>query len=42
MAICFVGKTPTVEATRHQELLERLDQIGRDLAVVRGSKPTRA
>ena len=35
--ICFVGKTPTVETTRHQELVRRLEQIGQDLAAVRGS-----
>ncbi|HWP75026.1 MAG TPA: YetF domain-containing protein [Methylomirabilota bacterium] len=35
--ICFVAKTPTVEATRHQELVRRLEQIGQDLAAVRGA-----
>jgi uncharacterized membrane protein YcaP (DUF421 family) len=35
--ICFVGTTPTAEATRHQELVRRLDQIGQDLAAVRGA-----
>ena len=35
--ICFVAKTPSVEATRHQELVRRLEQIGQDLAAVRGA-----
>ncbi|HEV3350454.1 MAG TPA: YetF domain-containing protein [Methylomirabilota bacterium] len=37
--ICFVGKTPSVEASRHQELVARLDQLGRELAALRGSRP---
>jgi len=39
--ICFVGKTPSVEASRHQELVARLDQLGRELAALRGSRPAR-
>ena len=37
--ICFVGKTPGVEASRHQELVARLDQLGREVAALRGSRP---
>jgi len=37
--ICFVGKTPSVEASRHQELVARLDQLGRELAALRASRP---
>ena len=33
--ISFVGKKPTAEDTRHSELLERLDQITRELAQLR-------
>ena len=40
--ICFVGKTPSVEARRHQELVARLDQLGRELAALRGSPPARS
>ena len=35
--ISFVAKKPTIETTRHQEIVGRLDQIGHDLAAVRAS-----
>jgi uncharacterized membrane protein YcaP (DUF421 family) len=33
--ITFIGKKPTAEDTRHTELLQRLDQITRELAQLR-------
>jgi len=33
--ICFVGKKPTAETSRHQEILHRLDQISARLAALR-------
>ena len=39
--ICFVGRTPTAEVSRHRELVARLDQLGREVAALRGSPPVR-
>ena len=36
--IAFVGKKPSPEATRHAELTRRLDQIGSELALLRGAR----
>jgi uncharacterized membrane protein YcaP (DUF421 family) len=33
--ICFIGKKPAPEETRHRELLERLDQLTREVATLR-------
>ena len=33
--ICFFAKKPTPESARHQELLDRLDQISAQLAALR-------
>ena len=33
--ICFFAKTPTAEATRHQEVLARLDQLSAQVAALR-------
>lgn len=35
-AICFLGKEPTEESIRHQELVVRLEQISRELAELKG------
>ncbi len=35
--ISFIARKPTPEATRHTELLARLDQLARDLAAVRAA-----
>jgi uncharacterized membrane protein YcaP (DUF421 family) len=34
-AICFTGKRPAPEEARHRELLERLDQLAREVAILR-------
>jgi uncharacterized membrane protein YcaP (DUF421 family) len=34
-AICFTGKKPAPEEARHQELLGRLDQLNREVAMLR-------
>jgi uncharacterized membrane protein YcaP (DUF421 family) len=34
-AICFTGKKPAPEEARHTELLERLDQLSREVATLR-------
>ena len=34
-AICFFAKKPSVEVTRHQELLARLDQLSAQVAALR-------
>ncbi len=39
--ISFIARKPTPEATRHEELLARLDQIARDLAALRPSESPR-
>jgi uncharacterized membrane protein YcaP (DUF421 family) len=36
--IAFIGKKPGPEAERHNELLARLDQIGKELAELRASR----
>jgi len=33
--ICFIGKRPTPELARHEELLARLDQLTREIAALR-------
>lgn len=35
--LCFVAKKPTPEASRHQELLSRLDALRTELAALRGT-----
>ena len=37
--VSFIGKKPTREATRHEEVLGRLDQVLRELAALRASPP---
>jgi uncharacterized membrane protein YcaP (DUF421 family) len=36
--VTFVGKEPEPESVRHQELVERLDQIARELAALRAAQ----
>jgi uncharacterized membrane protein YcaP (DUF421 family) len=35
--VCFIGKRPTPESARHDELLARLDQLQAELARLRGA-----
>jgi uncharacterized membrane protein YcaP (DUF421 family) len=38
--ICFVAKKPTPEGIRHEEIIQRLDEITRELAAVRAAAKT--
>jgi len=40
--ITFIGKKPAPEATRHEELIARLDQITRELAALRAERAAQA
>jgi len=40
--ITFIGKKPAPEATRHEELVARLDQISRELAALRADRAAQA
>jgi hypothetical protein len=33
--ICFVGKKPAPEESRHRELLDRIDQLTREVGALR-------
>ena len=37
--LSFVGKKPDVDVLRHKELLDRIDQLKQELALLRGSRP---
>jgi uncharacterized membrane protein YcaP (DUF421 family) len=37
--LSFIGKKPDVEVVRHRELLDRIDQLKQELALLRGSRP---
>jgi uncharacterized membrane protein YcaP (DUF421 family) len=37
-SICFIGKKPSPEIERHQDLLARLDQISEQLMALRSSE----
>lgn len=34
-SVCFIGKTPTEETLRHQELMQRIDQLSAELKQLR-------
>jgi uncharacterized membrane protein YcaP (DUF421 family) len=37
--LSFIGKKPDVDVVRHRELLDRIDQLKQELALLRGSRP---
>jgi uncharacterized membrane protein YcaP (DUF421 family) len=37
--LSFIGKKPDSDVLRHQELLDRIDQLKQELAQLRGSRP---
>src|SRR5215475_14376810 len=37
--ICFIGKKPGTEESRHRELLDHLEQLRSELAILRGTRP---
>lgn len=37
--LSFIGKKPDVDVLRHKELLDRIDQLKQELALLRGSRP---
>jgi uncharacterized membrane protein YcaP (DUF421 family) len=37
--LCFIGKKPTSEDVRHQELLGKLERMAQEIALLRGSQP---
>jgi uncharacterized membrane protein YcaP (DUF421 family) len=37
--LCFVGKKPGTEDLRHKELLEKLEGLAGEIALLRGSRP---
>ena len=40
--ISFIGKKPSPEAQRHDELIQRLDQVGREMAAIRAAVGARS
>jgi uncharacterized membrane protein YcaP (DUF421 family) len=40
-ALAFIGKKPDMDETRHKELLANLDQLRHEIAVLRGTGPSR-
>jgi uncharacterized membrane protein YcaP (DUF421 family) len=37
--LSFIGKKPDADVTRHRELLDRIDQLKQELALLRGNRP---
>lgn len=37
--LSFIGKKPDADVTRHRELLDRIDQLKQELALLRGDRP---
>jgi uncharacterized membrane protein YcaP (DUF421 family) len=37
--LTFLGKKPTGEDVRHQELIAKLDRLAQEIALLRGSQP---
>ena len=37
-AISFIGKVPSEETIRHEAVMSRLDQLGREIAELRGQR----
>jgi uncharacterized membrane protein YcaP (DUF421 family) len=37
--LSFIGKKPDADVVRHRELLDRIDQLKQELALLRGSRP---
>jgi uncharacterized membrane protein YcaP (DUF421 family) len=37
--LSFIGKKPDVEEKRHRELLNRIDQLGEEIALLRNTRP---
>jgi uncharacterized membrane protein YcaP (DUF421 family) len=37
--LCFVGKKPGTEDSRHKELLGKLEGLAREIALLRGPQP---
>jgi len=37
--LTFLGKKPTGEDVRHQELLGKLERLAQEIALLRGSQP---
>jgi hypothetical protein len=37
--LTFLGRKPDTEDVRHQELLERLEKVAQEIALLRGSQP---
>jgi uncharacterized membrane protein YcaP (DUF421 family) len=37
--LSFIGKKPDVDVVRHKELLDRIDRLKEELALLRGSRP---
>lgn len=40
--LSFIGKKPDADVTRHRELLDRIDQLKQELALLRGNPPPSA
>ena len=37
--LSFIGKKPDVEEKRHRELLNRIDQLSEEIALLRNTRP---
>jgi uncharacterized membrane protein YcaP (DUF421 family) len=37
--LCFIGKKPNVDESRHRELLGRIDQLKQDITLLRSTRP---
>jgi hypothetical protein len=37
--LSFIGKKPDADVVRHRELLDRIEQLKQELALLRGSRP---